>query len=116
MTRKNIKWPKELKFWQKHTSEEIATQFGVHRNTVSRYRRQHRLPCPPRRGGPGRTPIVDKTKIRLDKTADWNARKQGVSENWMFQLMSAMRKEAERAEKAAKRAPRQPDSGGEFWS
>ena len=121
MTKKNIPWPTDRKFWLTHTSDEIATKFNIHRNTVARYRKAHKLPTPPRRGGPGRPPRIDRTRIKLDRTAAWNAlnakntkgQKVECSENWMFQLIGAMRRaqevETQRKQSVAKHG------GDEEW-
>lgn len=93
MTEINYPSKDNRQFWKEKSSDEIAEFLGVHRNTIARFRKKHRLPSPKRRGGPGRTARIDKRRIDLNKTAAWNAQRLKCSENWMFQLMSAMRKE-----------------------
>lgn len=109
MSKKSAHFPTDPRFWQKHTSAEIAEKYGVHRNTVARHRRRNKIPDPPRRGGPGRPVRIQHDKIRLDRTAEWNALKQKCSVNWMHQTMSRMKKALEAQKKKPVRKPKAAD-------
>lgn len=87
-------FPKSLK-WAQMRDEEIAEMLNCHPNTVYKYRKNNKLPRPPRKPGSGAKRRIPLDKIDMKKSIAENAKKWKCTYNWMSMLMKKIREQQE---------------------
>lgn len=91
--RRTYQWPEDPRWWAVRQTGEVASELGCHRNAAYKHRATRGLPSPPPAGGPGMPQRVKDKKIRLDKSPEWNAKRQSCGVGWMKVRMERLRKQ-----------------------